>query len=231
MTEDFNPYIPPKAGEPSARPLAVPDGSLWRVDDGKLLVRNMASLPDYCIISGPGDDPGKRHSIKIHISQPWTKFVWVLPLLALALGGTGYLGQETRSWFLIASGIVALSPRILGEKLRVMTFQSDRASRLIRSKRLLAYFSASFLAAGIVHLIQSNGLLPEHWNMIVLVGILCCFYSLLDFMPLRVPSGALKAGDGWFEMKGVNCEMITRLTEIQKWVVIPQEPWASKRKR
>lgn len=68
MSEEFNPYLPPEVEEPSARPMGMPDGCRWRVEEGKLLVRDRASLPDVCIFGAPDAEPGLRVSVPLAVN-------------------------------------------------------------------------------------------------------------------------------------------------------------------
>ena len=64
---DIDPYAPP-AADPTLPP-ALPDesGSLWRMEGGRLLVRDGAVLPEICILSGGKGDRGKRLSLRLRL--------------------------------------------------------------------------------------------------------------------------------------------------------------------
>jgi hypothetical protein len=90
MSAEFNPYMPPEVEEPSVRPMGMPDGCRWRIEEGKLLVRDLASLPDVCIFGAPEAEPGLRVSVPLAVNAS-------LPFLGKKIRVMVYQSHQARA--------------------------------------------------------------------------------------------------------------------------------------
>jgi hypothetical protein len=212
MNEEPNPYEPPRADPlPVASGMGDSDsGSLWRVMDGKLQVRHMASLPDICIDGAPEGEPGRRYSQAMHrVPRGITGLVWVV-VGVVALSGWLPLNNLTIFILCVANAL----PVAVSEP-RVLFFRSHSAMRAARSSS--SWWLALFVAA-----VASAFFFPSGsgfyeaggtFNVIALLGgPLLLLRSIMD-------SGfgqARKREDGWFELKGIAPAAIARLEELQK---------------
>jgi hypothetical protein len=77
-----NPYAPPKAplAEPPDRapPDPADDLPAWRIEDGKLLVRHRATLPDICLYTGEATEPAQRLTFPFSWTPTWFRVAMVL---------------------------------------------------------------------------------------------------------------------------------------------------------
>ena len=227
MSGDLNPYAPPSSEAPEKQ-VAFPDGSLWRVDEGRLLVRNMASLPDFCVHGSPEDQAGSRRSIVLQWVPRWVIPVAILiPVAAMIESQViGILGIYA------ALALAFVLPSILGKSLRVMMFQSDE-TRIRQQRKLFSVLVlVEAIAAVAASFIKDAGLLPpvlrdrDFIFVFAFTGIILRLW-LISSAGFRVAPRE----EGWFELKGVDPGMIAHLSEIQQRVRIPQKPWVFKRKR
>jgi hypothetical protein len=208
-----NPYASPSA-DPSPMRMEVPDGSLWRVEEGRLLVRDRASLPDLCIYGSPPEELGKRKSIPIHTSR-----LWVL-LVLLTFGLALFVERGIDLLAIIVAGLLVAN---VGKRIRVMVFESSRV------------FVRNWLRGGIasVALVGSAALLVDSlglWDAPAgnLIPWLACW--LVWGFPVH-RFRAVPQGEGWYEIKGIAPPVIVRLAEIQRQVVIRQDDIRERRRK
>lgn len=204
MNGDVNPYAPPSA-EPSAPQTEVPDGSLWRVEGGRLLVRNQASLPDICILGSPPEEPGKRTSVVFDCWRLWNVLLF-LTFCSLLMVVEQQILQILIFGALLASGAG-------GGNVRVMVFEGRSTALRYRFRSAILLFVIAavpiFLLEGVPSSASSNlGLLP-------VVVSFAAYY-------LFIQRKALRRDDGWFELRRIAPSAIARLAEIQQKVVVPQ---------
>jgi hypothetical protein len=215
MSDLLNPYTPPSI-EPSAPRMEVPDGSLWRVEDGRLLVRNYASLPDVCIHGSPPEEPGGRKSLVFRNRRPW-----VFLLLVSIVGIASVTDPDAFRMSLLLMG--ALN-EAAAQRVRVMVFEATGTA----ARRLFRWAFAFVAFMVLVSAVFRGG-----WNFdavgeavafaVLYLGAYAAFY----FFGRR----ARRQGKGWFELKGIAPAAIARLAEIQQQTVIRQDDIRERRKR
>lgn len=210
-----NPYAPP-SGEPSSPQMGVPDGSLWRVEDGRLLVRDFASLPDVCIYGSPPEEPGRRRSVPIRAPRAW--LVPILVLLTLAAVVSAPRNSALLTIF-AAAAVLGISTK----RVRVIVFEGTHLFRRRWGRSgigilvIICLVSVAGDSARLPQVMREN-LIP--WASFWLIGA-AYIYRLR----------AVRAGSDWYEIKGISPPAIARFAEIQQKTRIPQEDIRDRMKR
>ena len=203
-----NPYAPPST-EPSSARIEVPDGSLWRVEDGRLLVRDHASLPDVCIYGSPPEEPGKRRSVKIQVPRTWVSLILLILTFVRVVLFPDRFGML---WLLGAATLIGLT----AIQVRVMVFEG-RSSLL---RRRLAMGGVVLGLIAIIHIADDSILLGE----LLRSGILSWsgFWSLYG-MGYWHRLRAIPKQSAWYEIRGIAGSSIARLEKVQAQTKIPQD--------
>lgn len=212
MSEPVNPYAPPST-DPSAPGIEVPDGSLWRVEDGRLLVRDHASLPDVCIHGSPPEEPGARKSIAF---RRWRPRVF---LLFLVLASLLMLVDQFRFFAIM----VLIASEATDDKTRVMVFEGRATAARYRFRRALGMIALTAVAFFAFYRTPVGASLDRRF---LYFGLLVAFNAYSFFFQQR----AVRKADGWFELRRIAPSAIARLAEIQQQVVIRQDDIRQRRK-
>jgi hypothetical protein len=213
MTHEPNPYAPPEV-DPAA-PNVYPDsGSLWRIADGRLQVRNQASLPDVCIYGSPEREPGTRSSIVFNTTP---EFVVGITWIALGLALIAGLVPRELTFPMI---FIVLAPMLFGKKVRVLAFRSGDATRSAGVRNLV---SMVISIAVDFALARYASFLP--WRIPTLAAMALVFgvVRLVRFGVGKRFGWARFLKDGWFEIPGIAPAAIVRLEEIQRRLAVPQQ--------
>ena len=186
MKEAANPYAPP-AGEPSAPSPEDWAGRLWRVEEGRLLVKDRASLPNVCIHGGASEEGGSRCSLQIY-GLSWRRRLLVL----LSAGGLAAFSIAEGFGWGPALLIAWLLQEVLGRKIRVMVFRCP-AERRKSTARIIGLFGIAGLLSWFFA--RSPGYLEELVVPAVILALLVAAWSISP--PLHRPGGRLvpHAGD------------------------------------
>lgn len=220
MNSEPNPYAPPSV-DPT-RPLSASQdsGKLWRVVDGRLQVRTMASLPDVCVYGYPEEEPGKRVSMVLQTLPNWVNQMIWLSAAALMIWS-----DYPIEWTMILFFGAIFLPGWLAKKVRIMIFQSRRAARrsMLRGSVFPVVLVLTIFLAG-TYGVQWK------WEFFGLGGrtdlavLLLPLLLLSNLIPTKGPSRAKALNDGWFEVKGTAPEAVRRLEGIQQRASTPHRP-------
>jgi hypothetical protein len=208
---EVDPYVPP-AVDPTRPSSAWQDsGKLWRVIDGRLQVRNMASLPDVCVYGYPEEEPGKRVSMVLQTLPNWIgQLIWLAAVVFMIWS------DYPIEWTMILFFGAIFLPGWLAKKVRIMIFQSRRAAR-----RLMLRGSVFPVALVLTIFLAGSYEVQWKWEFFGLGGgadlaiLLLLFLLFLNLLPTQGPSRAKTLGDGWFEVIGTAPGAVARLEEIQ----------------
>jgi hypothetical protein len=219
MSGEVDPYAPP-AVDPTQPSSAWHDGGkLWRVERGRLQVRNLASLPDVCVYGYPEEEPGTRVSLVLQTLPAWVGQLLWLPVVFV-------LFQDDLGWtlaFAVIFGALVL-PGMLSKKVRLMVFRSRRAARLLTLRGILFPLVMGGAVYGALTYEVRWEWLPSELHAGVAVGAVLLLGFLLNFIPMKGPARAVALGDGWFEVKGTAPEAVQRLEEIQQRATAVDRP-------
>lgn len=203
-----NPYAPP-ATDPSVVRMEVSDGSLWRMEDGRLLVHDHSSLPDVCIYGSSPEEPGKRRLAKIQVPRGWISLtLLVLTFVRVVLFPDNY----GLLWLLGAATLTGLTAR----QVRIMVFEGRSA--LLRRRVTMGV--TVLVLIGIIHIADD----AIHLRKMLRSGILSWsgfwfLYGLGYWNRLR----AIPKQDAWYEIRGIAASGLARLEQIQAQTKIPQD--------
>lgn len=212
MTDPVNPYAPPSA-ELSAPPIEVPEGSLWRVVDGRLLVRNGATLPRVCIF-GTQESGSNPVIAKELVSEPrwgWVfNFCFCLPVFWVII----VYRDLPLSWFI--GGLAAtFLPTILGKKSRITVWTSEALVRRLSTSRS---WSTTVFMFGL----GTSGITQRYFDrngvggFPILVAVALVASDLFPWLYTRRIPRLFRAEDGWCELKNIPSHVLVRLGELQK---------------
>ena len=204
-----DPYAPPRA-DPTTAPAVVNDsGSLWRVVDGRLQFREMASLPDVCISGSPPGEPGTRTSLALE-SQALMGWVRGVALLLLAIIGlAGVIPWPKAKTLLFFAAF--LLPGLLAKKPRILVFRSKRKESAVYGRSLL--IGLGFLL--LVHLLRMFWERPSPEDFLLHVALVMGIVQVVLLLSGKLPH-VRPLGDGWFEWRKLPPAAIHRLKEIQQ---------------
>lgn len=211
MNPEPNPYAPPSV-DPTRPSVSQDSGKLWRVLDGRLQVRNLASLPDVCVYGYPAEEPGTRESLVLQTTPGWVWHLLWLPAAAFMIWSDDPMG----SWSMGIFFAVIFLPGLLAKKVRIMIFRSRRASRSL-SFRILA----GPLLIGLAMYMGFQSQLGWEWlpqrlrSELPWVAVLLAVF-FWNLIPVKGPARVAAREDGWFEVKGTAPAAIARLAEIQQ---------------
>jgi len=212
MNHQPDPYAPPRVDPVPPSPAVRDGGKLWRVEGNRLEVRSMASLPDVCVYGYPEADSGRRVSLVLRAPPPWINQILLLAALAALL-----FGKLDGAGIVVTFMLAITFPSLIGKKVRLMVFRSQRATR-----RLMLPLLVLPVLIGVALYISSNYEIRWKWALLELDGrigmggIALLGVILLNLIPTKGPSRAVALKDGWFEVKGIAPEAVQRLAEIQQ---------------
>lgn len=212
MNGELDPYAPPRA-DPVPAMVAIPggkdSGSRWRVVEGRLEVRQKASLPDIPLDGSQPGTPGTRYPLLFETSAlPGAVRAVGLLLLGIACLAGVLSSPFTGNLLLLAT---AVGPGWLKPRLRVRGFRSKSQDSAFVLVALLAISTVGFLLLAIAS--RWPEVFPAYCG--IYLGMALGVYQLILILRGKVPP-AREVGDGWFHLKGAAPQAIRRLEEIQQ---------------
>lgn len=212
MTSALNPYSPPSS-EPSSQPEEVPDNGLWRVEDGRLLMKNGAILPGVCIFGTlpTGDNRITAKPIVSEFRWAWAyNFFFSLPLLWVIL-----VYQDLPWLWTVVLLLTIFLPGLLTKKGRVTACSSDAFV-----KRLGTLKGAGIIVAivSIVMLTEVEDYFDENGinGFPVLVAVLLVVIDALMWLFTRHHPRLLRVKEGGYELTNLSAHTLARFEEIQQ---------------
>jgi hypothetical protein len=227
MSDPINPYAPPSAESSGSPPwIQVPYDGLWRVKDGRLLMRNGATLPAVCIFgTQPSDDnPISAKPLPSESRWGWAfSFFFCIPALWV------FLVYRDLPWTWTAALLVAIFlPRLLIKRARVTAWSSDAVvDRLVKRR---AWISGSIVFGivmlnGVENYFDRNGI----GKFSLLVAILLLGVNLFSWLSTRRNPQLLRAEEGWYELRNLLPHTLARFEEIQYQAGVRPAVFAEKR--
>ena len=212
MNQEPNPYAPPQV-DPVATPLGIQDsGSLWRIVDGRLQFREMASLPNVSISGSQHGEPGTRFSLAL---ESRALVGWVRGVALLLLGAVGFAGLlHSHSAKTIAFFAVVSLPGLLGKKARILVFRSKRKESAINGRSWLGALLVGMGSVLLIHLLRTYWVNLPAEDFLLLLAVVVGAVQLVFLLAGKWPP-VRTLGDGWFELRKVPPEAIRQLEEIQ----------------
>ena len=213
MNSETNPYAPPSVDPTPSSAASQDGGKLWRVVDGRLQVRNMASLPDVCVYGYPEGEPGTRVSVVLQTLPNWVgQLSWLAAVAMVFWEGLGW------QWMFAIVLSALILPGLLSKKVRLMVFRSQRVARLsiFILRGILFPVAMGVAVYGALSYEFRWEWLPSGWHAGVAVGAVLLLGFLLNLIPGKGPARAVALKGGWFEVKDTAPEAVRRLEEIQQ---------------
>lgn len=222
MNGNLDPYIPP---ETDPEPCQASSGSMWKILDGSLWVRDGVILPEICLYSS---SPGglKRELLKVQWAPRSAT------ILGIILGAVGTCSLIGYSWFahpgltgMMQAFLVAVVATAAIQALAFRRNWKGQRITIVRTKgrrvllRLALVVLAFYGLSTVLWVVLDRFLdgIAADQEMKIGIGNALMFFWIVSLHAVIVLQlvRAVETRDGWYRLAGVHPKALTELQRLQ----------------